>query len=279
MADIEMPSIHLDEEVIPDDDVSIGSLSSAKKPTSTTTLSERIFNVFLCLATIKFIIVLVMLAGKEYEQSQIRILTGSGTKYLYETSQVCAMEINKKNHTLEFQTLEDASAVDQLDGEAIVAHCGECGQCSNPVDINYYDKSAGTLYMDTLRCAKKAVLGREAVETCMSDAVGLTSPCRDCWVSNIMCTMQSCVFTCLIHAFMNGNIHSGSSHETLNLCTQCDEVRCGPAFLECAGANRRRSGIITDIVRDDDEVCKVVEPGWWKDESLQVLWLRDHESK
>ena len=41
----------------------------------------------------------------------------------------------------------------------------------------------------------------------------------------------------------------------LNECLECDEKLCGPNFLHCAGANRRRLGIVSDIARDDDEQC------------------------
>ena len=39
-----------------------------------------------------------------------------------------------------------------------------------------------------------------------------------------------------------------------------DEERCGPAFLACAGANRRRAGIVSDIQRDDRELCQEASP-------------------
>ena len=106
----------------------------------------------------------------------------------------------------------------------------------------------------------------------MYENVDLTKGCNDCWISNIMCTVQNCIFSCMTYAIFNGGVHSGSSTEELNECTKCDEVRCGPAFLECAGANRRRSGIISDIVRDDAEVCGSVTPKWWKDEVVQHEW-------
>jgi hypothetical protein len=59
----------------------------------------------------------------------------------------------------------------------------------------------------------------------------------------------------------------------LNRCTYCDEKRCGPEFVTCAGANRRRSGILSDIERDQsNEVCSVVENNWWKNNELQETW-------
>jgi len=38
-------------------------------------------------------------------------------------------------------------------------------------------------------------------------------------------------------------------------CLKCDEMNCGPEFIKCAGANRRSSGIISDIERSESEHC------------------------
>jgi hypothetical protein len=43
--------------------------------------------------------------------------------------------------------------------------------------------------------------------------------------------------------------------------------------MKCAGANRRRSGILSEFERDENkEVCKVVENGWWHDDNLQQYY-------
>lgn len=42
--------------------------------------------------------------------------------------------------------------------------------------------------------------------------------------------------------------------------TRCDELHCGPEFIRCAGANRRSSGIVSDIARPGQQVCPV---GYW----------------
>ena len=43
----------------------------------------------------------------------------------------------------------------------------------------------------------------------------------------------------------------------LSTCLKCDELMCGPEFITCAGANRRRLGITTDIGRTSAEFCDV----------------------
>ena len=68
-------------------------------------------------------------------------------------------------------------------------------------------------------------------------------------------------------------IETGEESQELNRCTFCDERRCGIAFVECAGANRRRSGILSDIERDlEQEVCQEVEGPWWRNATIQNLW-------
>ena len=45
-------------------------------------------------------------------------------------------------------------------------------------------------------------------------------------------------------------------HPHLSPCLACDEHFCGPEFLTCAGANRRRVGIVSDLQRHEEvELC------------------------
>jgi hypothetical protein len=78
---------------------------------------------------------------------------------------------------------------------------------------------------------------------------------------------------------MFGDVDKGSGGgggTTLNACTRCDERRCGPAFIACAGANRRRCGIVSDITRNEaTEVCQSVHDAWWQEEELQDEWRRN----
>ena len=73
-----------------------------------------------------------------------------------------------------------------------------------------------------------------------------------------MCDLRQCVFTCL-SSILRGESNNPDQGD-INNCLLCDEKLCGPAFIQCAGANRRRSGIKSDIGRDDEkEVCDKVE--------------------
>ena len=129
----------------------------------------------------------------------------------------------------------------------VVAHCGTCGACSNPHDIRIYDQTKETLFQSSYRCSKRAVVGGRRVTRrhwLFSDE------CSDCWIDNIMCDLKFCLFVCLWHAiFSEVNAETPGQQQALNRCTECDEKRCGPAFVRCAGANRRRSGILSEFER------------------------------
>lgn len=169
-----------------------------------------------------------------------------------------------------------ASAEIVRSNAGIVQHCGNCGQCSNPHDVAIYDDTRNTLFQSTLHCSYRAlVLGRQSVTDCMQQSVGFTDKCNDCWVDNIMCDARNCLFTCAWTTLVS-RIKKQSSTEDdpqqLNACLQCDEKRCGPAFLQCAGANRRRAGILSDIQRNANQLCQAVDEEWWKSESLQSYY-------
>lgn len=75
-----------------------------------------------------------------------------------------------------------------------------------------------------------------------------------------MCDLNNCVFTCLTGIIFN--VTGTKNSDGLNKCQQCDEQMCGPAFVACAGANRRRCGIVSDLQRDAREICSSVDPNW-----------------
>ena len=73
-----------------------------------------------------------------------------------------------------------------------------------------------------------------------------------------------CGFLCHPYSFRPTYLPASRSPYTHNSqpCTrliflQCDELLCGPDFVTCAGANRRRLGITTDIARGGAELCNV----------------------
>ncbi len=219
-----------------------------------------------------------------------------GTASLYETPRVCAMEYPelllsaaKSNVTTNFSTgfgtldpivteTFETAEIARRQKNVTIAHWGDCGSCSNPHDIRIYDRTKNSLFRASYTCSKLALFGGvKTARQCMKDAVGFTDDCNECWVENIMCDLKNCIFTCLWHTLFS-QVNSGNGQpQALNPCTLCDEKRCGPAFVTCAGANRRRSGILSEFERDTKlEVCSTNDVGWWNDTILQDYWWAQH---
>mmetsp|Transcript_10531 Transcript_10531/g.29976 ORF Transcript_10531/g.29976 Transcript_10531/m.29976 type:complete len:208 (+) Transcript_10531:349-972(+) len=127
-------------------------------------------------------------------------------------------------------------------------HGGRCGECSTPHDINVYYDTRNTLTKFTTRCSFLYLMfGEWAMRKCMQK-VNFTPGCNECWLENIKCDVNSkCLWICLKSTLSGESNNKGDG--TLNSCLQCDEDVCGPAYIRCAGANRRRSGITSDIDR------------------------------
>lgn len=142
-----------------------------------------------------------------------------------------------------------------------VMHCGACGACSNRHDIDIYKATRNNLTQVSTRCALISLFkGSIAGDKCLSERVGFTRECQECWVEDIQCNKRYCSFRCLLYKIFGGWIWESHNPEDLNPCLSCDEERCGPAFKKCAGANRRRCGIKSDIERLQYEICDAVDP-------------------
>jgi hypothetical protein len=225
------------------------------------------------------LIILVLWLGAEYEAFRIR--RAESTLKFYQTDSVCGIiQLQNESETpLLIDTFENMTVAEAYPEPVTVAHCGDCGKCSNPHDVNIYDDTKNTLFDTTLTCGKRAFIwGRRTADKCMMENVGFTEPCNECWVENILCDLRYCIFTCIWYGLFN-EANTGQDQKTLNPCTRCDELRCGPEFVTCAGVNRRRAGILSDIERDlKNEVCHEAAPNWWKDTVLQDKWKQQiHE--
>lgn len=158
-------------------------------------------------------------------------------------------------------------------GGVDIVHCGQCGKCSTTNDMTILAQTTQTL-TDTARgCSVRAFLGsvfllrgigtyRSISQSCMEAKVGFTPPCLDCWLDNMVCGVQKCVFTCLKSQYIDWDPKNHADGK-INRCYECDEKLCGPAFLQCSGTNRRRQGIRSDLSRDDEkELCQAVDVDW-----------------
>jgi len=126
-------------------------------------------------------------------------------------------------------------------------HGGYCGRCSTPQDITTYEETKLTQTKTTTECNLVYLFfGKKAAEECMLRHSGQSTGCVTCWVDDMGCAGAQCTLTCL-SVFLRGVPHVIDGK--LNDCLACDEQNCGPAFIRCAGANRRRCGITSDIAR------------------------------
>jgi hypothetical protein len=228
----------------------------------------------LALLTVVMVCLLVILVGAHVERRFMdRNYKTVSTLELYTMEDdVCVLvEKHDDNVGVLFETRKASEVVGQQLLKSRVAHCGACGSCSTLQDMQINAQTTRTLTDSATWCSTKGFLyslfltrGIEYYKTvareCLQQTVGFTPACLECWVDDMACSIKSCVFTCLKSLYVlrepKNNIKDGS----LNKCLECDEKICGPAFVTCAGVNRRRQGIVSDIGRDEHhELCQLVQ--------------------
>ena len=194
---------------------------------------------------------IVCFIGREFERAVW--IPAEGTAALYATKQVCGRASNA-SASAPPATFPNLTSFAALSGGAAPIHCGECGHCSNAHDMEIYDATKDTLTGTATRCSLRIFTGgAEAVKDCFRESVGFTEACNDCWTANVVRNQRHCKFTCTL-SMLAGEKNNDETGE-LTSCLLCDEKMCGPEFLRCAGANRRRAGITSDIQRRSAEVC------------------------
>jgi hypothetical protein len=200
-----------------------------------------------------FVLLVTVLVGSRYEGEAIARSPSTTSSFV--TDIVCSF--NPTDLSAPFVTYpspEEAKAHGMT-----VAHCGPCADCSNMEDTKTLVMTRHTITKDAKKCSLTAVLGStDELDECLEDRIGFTDKCRTCWVENMECDVESCLFTCMKTLF-TGMLRSNNVvgiKGSLNHCLQCDEQRCGTPFITCSGASRRRLGIHSDIERNPNEVCR-----------------------
>jgi hypothetical protein len=203
----------------------------------------------LLIVLLSCVIVSFLLVGEEPERR--RWEAAPTTLDLYTTGEVCLDP--QSNHVL---------------------NCGQCGSCSNKHDIRIYYETRQTLTETMTSCGSGDFLFGIDAWQCLKEKAGMTDLCTSCWVLNYKCNIENCVNTCLKQRFFSfiPSLVKWQS-EPLNNWIACDEKLCGPVFVACAGANRRRVGVVSDLQRDAElEICDRVDWDWMlgtnTDESL-----------
>lgn len=201
----------------------------------------------------------------------------------YSTPYVCAINMTEsggKPRTFVGSTTS-GGATRVPDGWTLL-HCGACGACSMPSDIKILYDTRHDITDNMTECSTEFALSndnpfavpqtRGDLEKCLigkgiafstdgraSELCGQPT-CMDCWVDNILHDKVLCATFC-INKFGNS---SNAGDFVNDKCLQCDEYTSGPAFIRCAGANRRSTGILSDINRTqlvgtkwDQQTCPV----------------------
>ncbi|KAJ1406629.1 hypothetical protein B484DRAFT_319705, partial [Ochromonadaceae sp. CCMP2298] len=127
---------------------------------------------------------------------------------------------------------------------AVLTHEGSCGLCSTAQDLSIY--LAQDFTDAGKKCATKGVLNEEAGLQCYMD-LGLTLECSKIWNLDGIYDSKVCTTTCLGELQDPNNGPSPACQ--LNDCLQCDEDKAGPIFSAFGARTRRRSGLLSEIIR------------------------------
>lgn len=208
-----------------------------------------------------FIFIVVMLCGSRYEKLQAERAPETTPNFV--TNATCAFNASNPSAPFMYYSTAEEALADNM----TVAHCGECAHCSNIKDIETYVKTRKSITIQAKKCGKIAVFGStEDLHECLNETIGFSDDCRRCWVENMQCDAKLCIFTCMKTLFTGflarNNVPQSGDTGRLNWCLQCDEKRCGTAFVTCSGVARRRLGIESAIERNRDEICPLIETPW-----------------
>jgi membrane protein implicated in regulation of membrane protease activity len=208
-----------------------------------------------------YLFVIILMIGSRAENR--RAEQAPDTSPYFITESVCAFDADEPS--LAFQTF---SSADTARSEGLtVGHCGECGYCSNIEDIETYVLTRKTIANLAKKCGPKALIGKYGdLVKCLEDRIGFSRECTFCWAENMKSTAKECLFTCmktLFTGFMsNNNVQGAGDEGWLNQCLYCDEKLSGPAFVTCSGVARRRLGIVSEIERNPEHQCPLLDLDW-----------------
>jgi hypothetical protein len=227
----------------------------------------------------------------KYSTSYICVLPKDGAKPETRTmdslwQNVCAIDDNLQADEY-CQNEKDKLEVKDKDGKKdTILHCGKCSACSALRDIEVLYKTKDYITTEMTDCSSDWVANQKGLrksfyaaplgdlKKCLvekgidfsDDGSAWEDPtdkpsCMDVWTDNILNDASLCVSNCL-SKFNPWDTNKGNFAK--DKCLQCDEYKSGPAFIWGAGANRRSSGIVSDIDRGqlegkvwEQKICKI----------------------
>jgi hypothetical protein len=105
------------------------------------------------------------------------------------------------------------------------------------------------------KCATIGLLNETDGLNCYMD-LGLTLECAKIWNYDGIYDGKTCTSSCLGH-LQDPNNGLAPTCE-LNPCLQCDEDYAGPIFSSFGGRTRRRSGLLSEIIRPCSTIAKII---------------------
>lgn len=174
-----------------------------------------------------FILIVILLSGAKVEENRVARQPSTSPNFI--TDIVCGFDAN-----LEFKTFQNP--IDALSANYTIAHCGACSNCSNMPDIKAYVLTRKTIAQTAMKCSTQAIFGGEPkLSRCLTDNIGFSPPCNQCWVDDMLCDKRLCLFTCLKSIFTGTkrNNNEGATNSVtdiggqrngwMNWCLNCDE--------------------------------------------------------
>jgi hypothetical protein len=110
--------------------------------------------------------------------------------------------------------------------EVFVVKMKEAGECGNSGDVLVQRDHFTTMVPDIQSCMLKCIVsGKECVDECVVQKIGLSAKCAACWGQEGTCVEAHCAALCL----------KDSKGEP---CLQCTNENCMPAMEQCTGLPR-----------------------------------------
>eukprot|EP00531_Pseudo-nitzschia_arenysensis_P009557 CAMPEP_0116128384 /NCGR_PEP_ID=MMETSP0329-20121206/7333_1 /TAXON_ID=697910 /ORGANISM="Pseudo-nitzschia arenysensis, Strain B593" /LENGTH=697 /DNA_ID=CAMNT_0003622523 /DNA_START=139 /DNA_END=2229 /DNA_ORIENTATION=+ len=193
--------------------------------------------------------------GANHERNRIRSALPGTFEMLYpenyNTGAMCAWD--EASPSADIRTFDSMQSA--LDANYTVIHCGECAACSNWNDLSLQWTTRDFLAKKAKKCLTKNLFGTEEdVQKCNQESIGFTEQCSECWTTDQFCARSNCMFLYLQSILTNQLNNFNVGPDDITVAT-CDEALCGPDFVPCSGATRRRMDIVSGIARPISQQC------------------------
>ncbi len=159
-------------------------------------------------------------------------------------------------HIIVFRLTTLASREDAVARGLLITHEGACGTCSTFQDLVVYITKPDLAEVGT-RCAFRTITNFLDGIECYREA-GFSDACAATWVYNTNNTRSNCLSPCLQHSSSGLPNNLAAPGCELVECIQCDEDNSGDLFKKFAGRTRRRSGVLSKIVRPCSSVSEIL---------------------